>query len=101
MLLGHPPFFSEDKSLTCQKILNWRKTFGFPDDCEISNSAKDLIRRLIADPNERLGINGVDEIKAHPFFYGIDWKNLRYKEAVYIPKVLHSLDTSNFDKFIE
>jgi hypothetical protein len=32
---------------------------------------------LIADPKERLGINGVEEIKAHPFFFGINWNKLR------------------------
>lgn len=26
MLVGYPPFFSDDPSVTCQKILHWRKT---------------------------------------------------------------------------
>lgn len=41
--------------------------------------------------DERLGINGVEEIKAHPFFAGIDWKRLREKKAPGIPDVIYSL----------
>ena len=43
----------------------------------MSKEARDLIHRLINNPIERLGVNGVWEIKAHPFFYGIKWKTLR------------------------
>ena len=35
-------------------------------------------RKLVTDPKDRLGINGVEEIKAHPFFAGISWSKLRY-----------------------
>lgn len=87
MLVGYPPFFSEDPSSTCHKILQWKKTFSIPPEAKLSAPAIDLIRRLIADANERLGVNGVEEIKAHPFFFGIDWKRLREKKAPYIPEV--------------
>ena len=53
------------------------------------------------DANIRLGVNGVNEIKAHPFFAGIDWKNLKKMPSPYIPEVKHDLDTTNFDKFDE
>jgi hypothetical protein len=33
--------------------------------------------RLLARKENRLGKNGVEEIKAHPFFKGIDWDNIR------------------------
>ena len=79
MLVGYPPFYSEDPSSTCQKILQWKKTFTIPPEAKLSPSAIDLIRRLIADANERLGINGVEEIKAHPFFFGIDWNKITEK----------------------
>jgi hypothetical protein len=40
----------------------------------ISERAYDLIQRLLAkDFVNRLGANGVDEIKSHPFFEGVDW----------------------------
>ncbi len=99
MLVGYPPFFSEDPSSTCQKILQWKKTFGIPPEAKLSPSAIDLIRRLIADPNERLGINGVEEIKAHPFFFGIDWKKIREKKAPYLPEVILFKSFSFFNFF--
>jgi serine/threonine kinase 38 len=30
MLVGYPPFFAEEPSITCQKILHWRKTLMIP-----------------------------------------------------------------------
>jgi len=79
MLVGYPPFFSDDPSITCQKILNWRKTFVIPPEANLNPSAIDLIKRLVTDASERLGINGVNEIKVHPFFSGIDWNKIRTK----------------------
>jgi hypothetical protein len=35
-------------------------------------------RKLVTDPKDRLGVNGVEEIKAHPFFSNINWQKLRY-----------------------
>lgn len=47
--------------------------------------------------DERLGRN-VDEIKNHPFFKQIDWsKDLRSQQAPFEPKIVHAMDTSNFD----
>jgi serine/threonine kinase 38 len=61
----------------------------------------DLLRRLICHPSERLGCNGVDEIKAHPFFKGVDWKRIREINAPNIPKLKHASNTSIFDEFPE
>ena len=87
MLVGYPPFYADDPSGTCQKILNWSKFLIIPAEANLSHAAIDLIRRMVTDPSERLGINGVEEIKAHPFFFGIDWKKIRDKKAPNIPMV--------------
>ena len=56
---------------------------------------------MIADSEVRLGRNGADEIKAHPFFNGFDWTNLRKRKAPYIPKVQSDISNVNFDHFDE
>jgi serine/threonine kinase 38 len=76
MMVGYPPFFSDEPSITCQKILHWKKTFNIPREARLSASATDLLRKMIADPEQRLGRNGAEEIKNHPFFYGVDWDNI-------------------------
>jgi len=59
MLVGYPPFASETPRETWYKIQNWRKYFCIPSDVTVSSQAADLIRKLIADSKERLGVNGV------------------------------------------
>jgi len=85
MMVGYPPFFSDEPHITCQKILSWRKTFVIPDDANLSPQAVDLLKRLVTDAENRLGKNGAEEIKKHPFFEGIDWANVRKMKAPNIP----------------
>ncbi len=59
MLVGYPPFASEEPRETWHKIQNWRKYLVIPKDADVSPQAADLIRKLIADPKDRLGANGV------------------------------------------
>ncbi|KAJ1416609.1 Protein kinase-like domain superfamily [Sesbania bispinosa] len=67
----------------------------------LSPEAKDLISNLLCNVNQRLGSNGADEIKAHPFFEGVEWDKLYQMEAAFIPEVNDELDTQNFEKFEE
>ncbi|GIL43873.1 hypothetical protein Vafri_1465 [Volvox africanus] len=100
MLVGHAPFYSEHGQLTECMIANWRSHLSFPVEARLSPAARDLICRLMCDVDDRIGTRGgVEEIKSHPFFYGIDWANLYTKPAPYVPRVEHELDTQNFDKF--
>ncbi len=102
MLVGYPPFASEDAAQTWKKIQNWRRELIIPDDVEVSRQAVDLIYKLIADPRDRLGLNGVEEIKAHPFFHGINWKELKNKKSPYVPEMKSSIWVPvHFDQYPE
>jgi serine/threonine kinase 38 len=88
MLVGYPPFASDDPMETYRKIVHWRGSLRFPEDVHLSPEARDLIQRLLCDAPDRLGTRGgLEEIQAHPFFRGIDWARLRAIKAPIIPVV--------------
>jgi 3-phosphoinositide dependent protein kinase-1 len=65
MVSGQPPFRGINEYQILQKInkLQYRFPHGFDE------TAKDLVKRLlVTEVDERLGHNGIDEIKEHPFF---------------------------------
>lgn len=81
-LVGKPPFLGKNKYEVEGKIL--RGEFKFPR--KFNKHAKDLIRRLLkVVPSERLGAghdnseNSLEELKAHPFFKGKNFKRRNKK----------------------
>ncbi|KAL6192046.1 hypothetical protein ACLB2K_038433 [Fragaria x ananassa] len=101
MLVGYPPFYSDEPMSTCRKIVNWRTHLKFPEEAKLSPEAKDLIDKLLCNVDQRLGTKGADEIKAHPWFKGIEWDKLYHMKAAFIPEVNDEMDTQNFEKFEE
>lgn len=97
MLVGSPPFLANTPAETQYKVINWETTLHIPKQANLSKESMDLILKLCTSADNRLGKNA-SEVKAHPFFYGIDFeKGLRRQPAPHIPKIEYPTDTSNFD----
>jgi len=98
MMTGLPPFYDENVNVMYQRIL--RDPLLFPPD--MSHDAKSVMTGLLQrDPSRRLGHNGGEEIKRHPFFARhIDWNKLLAKkiQPPFKPSVESVLDVANFDQ---
>ncbi len=100
MLAGYPPFYDPNPILIYEKILAGKLVF--PDHVDVVS--RDLITSLLtADRSRRLGNlrGGADDVKKHPWFYGVDWQALQ--EGRIPPPIVPYLgepgDTSNFSKY--
>lgn len=103
MLAGFPAFYSNSESgsgSTIRKIFNWPETLEMAF-AEAGNNfspvARDLVLRFLSSAHERIGCHGAQEIKAHPFFKGVDWNTIRTVRAPIIPSLTGPSDTSNFN----
>uniref|UniRef100_A0A8C3HJY8 Rho-associated protein kinase n=1 Tax=Chrysemys picta bellii TaxID=8478 RepID=A0A8C3HJY8_CHRPI len=99
MLVGDTPFYADSLVGTYSKIMDHKNSLSFPDDVEISKHAKNLICDFLTDREVRLGRNGVEEIKQHPFFKSDQWNwdNIRETAAPVVPELSSDIDSSNFD----
>ncbi|KAF8577309.1 kinase-like protein [Ramaria rubella] len=127
-LYGYPPFVSNSRHVTRQKILNWKQSLRFPARPRVSHSGVNLMEQLLCEPEDRLGaqsaasvsrpdslvvqarrsafvnpysgkgsVDGAELIKAHPWFRGIDWVNIRKYPAPFRPELQNPEDTRHFD----
>ncbi len=80
LLFGVPPFFNESDNKIKEQIV--RFDVRFPKISNVSNSAKDLIKKLLnKNPLSRLGHSkGFEEIQKHDFFKGFNFDNLINKK---------------------
>lgn len=96
MLAGLPPFYNKNSPLMVKMIME--ADIKFPPF--FSEDAKSICAGLLMrDPAQRLGTNGVEEVKAHSFFRAIDWEKVYNKEIEppFKPKLRSTTDLSNFD----
>ena len=90
LLYGNTPFFNMDKTRMYDLINTG--TISFPKfiqiegeektrNYKVSEDAKNIISKFLEkDPCTRLGRQGLDEIKKHPFFSGINFDDLNKKK---------------------
>ena len=98
MLTGKPPFLGS-KGKIQQKIV--KDKIKLPQF--LSNEAHALLKGLLQkEPERRLGsgASGAEEIKAHKWFKGINWKKLEAREVKpsFKPEVSGRQCIANFDK---
>lgn len=96
-----------------KRILDWKQFLTFPmqppyyiplqrdrygTEYPLSNDTIDLIRGLLCDPENRLCQNGVEDLQRHPFFEGIDWRNIRDTRPPFVPELEDDFDTRYFEQ---
>ena len=106
MVCGYSPFADHencDQMKICKNILKGQ--LKFPQKCS-DRRIKDLISRLLEQQIARrlgCGKGGAGDVKAHPFFKSVNWKDLVAKRiaAPWKPRLKGLLDTSFFDDYDE
>ena len=112
LLYGNTPFFNLDKNRMYDLINTGSISYPLfieiegeekPRNYKVSDDAKNIISKLLEkDPNNRLGKNGIKEIQKHPFFYSINFEDLKKKKikAPFKPEIITDCSdlTKNFDE---
>mmetsp|Transcript_1392 Transcript_1392/g.1266 ORF Transcript_1392/g.1266 Transcript_1392/m.1266 type:complete len:136 (+) Transcript_1392:487-894(+) len=101
MMIGIPPFYNREQNTQKMFQAIRERSINFGTKVPMSENAKDLILKLLnKNADARLGTNGADDIKKHPWFKDIDWDLLSQKKVnpPFKPKVRSEFDTDNFDE---
>ncbi len=98
MLTGLPPFYSRDRDKLFKNI----KTGFVKFPPFVSNEAIDFVQSLfVKNPEKRLGsgLSGLKDLKAHPFFKGLEWDSILNKKIKppFVPKITSDVDTKYID----
>eukprot|EP00475_Leptophrys_vorax_P042043 TRINITY_DN7935_c0_g1_i1.p1 TRINITY_DN7935_c0_g1~~TRINITY_DN7935_c0_g1_i1.p1 ORF type:complete len:534 (+),score=138.56 TRINITY_DN7935_c0_g1_i1:37-1638(+) len=99
MTIGIPPFHASELNQMYHKILHG--SLRFPP--HLTPDCRDLIISFLnRSPEKRLGggAGGVEDVKKHVFFNGLDWEGILQKKVQppFRPKIDASDETSAFDK---
>ena len=78
------PALSLQLSLSLSRSLSLNSSFPSPLP---PKKPRSHFYRMITSSDQRLGRNSADEIKAHPFFAGVDWNTIRNIESPFIPQL--------------
>ena len=74
LIFEDPPFYCDSVVDTYNKIMNHETELCFPEDHRGHHPVtEDIIRSFLSEKSMRLGRQGTDEIKAHPFFENCNW----------------------------
>ncbi|KAK7595503.1 hypothetical protein V9T40_013328 [Parthenolecanium corni] len=105
LLVGCPPFWHRKQMMMLRNIMEGNYTFESPKWGDITDSPKDLIRKLlIVEPKDRLTVNQALE---HPFFHVMLWDqeitplkkslSVKSRKLVVIEELAQALRVRPFD----
>lgn len=95
-LAGVPPFHGETPGETFQNIIRGQYCTEILGDC--SAELCDFISKLLChDPEHRLGVESIDELKNHPWFADVVWTQIGSFEPPFVPSLDDETDTSYFE----
>lgn len=99
MLLGQSPFKGTNEEEIFQAIIEEEVLYPV----NMNEDAVSILQQLLTkEPSKRLGssINDAADIKAHPYFRGVNWDDFLQKKVPppFIPVIQHEKDVSNFDE---
>lgn len=129
MIYGYPPFSSRSRQITRTKIMQWKSYLRFPTSPHISQHGSHFIQSLLCDRKDRLGSTnrpalpprnnlrnstskwlnfeptiqreGADELKAHPWFKGINFQTIHLEAPPFVPNLKSETDTRYFEDDID
>ncbi|KAJ3403931.1 hypothetical protein CcCBS67573_g07512 [Chytriomyces confervae] len=100
LMAGYSPFQADSALSIYERILNYEMRWS----SQIGDVAKDLLSKLLqSNPGKRLGINGAREIKAHPWFRTVSWKEAENCSipVPFVPNIAGDGDIQNFDIYTD
>ncbi|ORE18378.1 kinase-like protein, partial [Rhizopus microsporus] len=96
LLFGQRPFGGDSNEKVQESILH--DPLQFPEKIQVSVECRQVIQGLLAKrPKDRLGHGreGLQKLKSHPWFQGLDWEQLESKKAQ--PPFIPNKDVPNYD----
>lgn len=101
MMMGRSAFEMKSGKFQDLRKAIMKGRFKFPQQCDLSRQAKDIIKKLICvDVNHRLGSKGISEIKNHPWFASINWQDVLEKR-IKSPLKIKVLNPTNLNTSVE
>ncbi|KAJ3127043.1 hypothetical protein HK100_009963 [Physocladia obscura] len=100
LMAGYSPFQAESPLRIYERILNYDLRWS----SQIQDVGRDLLGKILeSQPNKRLGMNGAKEIKAHPWFRSVNWKDAEslMVPVPFVPSVDGDGDIRNFDIYTD
>ncbi|XP_077127953.1 microtubule-associated serine/threonine-protein kinase 4-like isoform X2 [Ranitomeya variabilis] len=95
-LTGHVPFNGRRKKDIFNSIIRDDITLKIQNSTDNPDAQDFMTQLLRKNPKHRLGTEGANEVKSHPFLRKLDFENLQYMKPWYRPDLSSEEDTRYF-----